>query len=481
MPHRRPAPRTAPSAVLAALTALLLAVVLVPGATARDAGRASTVGAQGIGDPYWPLDGNGGIDVRHYDVRISYDPAVGRLDGTTTLRLRATQDLTAFHLDLLLPVTEVEVDGVAARWSRPGSHELRVVPATRIDRGQVVAVRVTYSGRPDDASYAGESNWLSGPREVVAVNQPHMAPWWFPSNDHPRDKATFDVTVTGPVAMQAISNGTLVSRTEVGTKARTHWRSADPMATYLAFFALGRYQVERGRIAGLPYYNAVSRSLDPDLRATALRQLRGSARITARLADRLGPYPFESTGGLATGLPLWFALENQTRPVYPGWAIDRSLLVHELGHQWFGDSVAVGRWRDIWLNEGFATFLEHWDVEQRGGTSATTWLRRAHAERRNDATFWRLDIADPGPGRVFDNRVYERGAMAVQALRDRLGERVFWKALRTWLAARRDGVGTVPAFRRHVQRVSGKDLRGFFRTWLSGRRAPDATRANGLR
>ncbi|WP_139982053.1 M1 family metallopeptidase [Nocardioides litoris] len=469
----------------AAALAAVLALTLLPGApapAAQVAAGAPSPGAPGVGDPYWPFDGNGGIDVTHYVVRDRYDFATGVLSGTTTLTLRATQALSRFDLDLLLPVRAVSVNGAAARFDKPDGHELRITPARPVARGAVVDVVVSYAGRPAGLRYAGEDTWLADGREVVTMNQPHMAPWWFAANDHPQDKATFDISVTGPATHQVVSNGLPVSRTVSGSLATTRWVARDPMATYLAFFALGRYAVERTERGGLPSIIAVSRDLGPLDQAAALRGLRRTGEITAWLARRVGPYPFESTGGLATSLDPGFALENQTRPTYPGTSPRSALLlVHELGHQWFGDSVTLRRWRDIWLHEGFATFLEHHWTETHGGPSAQTWLRRTWAARQAARGYWRTSLVDPGAGRIFSAPVYERGAMTLQALRHRIGSRAFFRVLRTWARERRLGHGTTGQFRRLAERVAGEQLDGFFRAWLVAPRPPAQTRRNGLR
>ncbi|MFB9313820.1 M1 family metallopeptidase [Nocardioides plantarum] len=466
---------------------LVLAVTALAALAPSSAARPSNpmpparpqVGASGIGDPYWPLDGNGGLDVRHYDIAVRYDFDTGRLTGTTTLRVRPTADLSRFGLDLLLPVSTVTVDGRPATFDKPARHELRITPQEPLVRGTDVDVVVGYAGDPSRISYAGESRWLVGADEVVTVGQPHMAPWWFAANDHPRDKATFDITVTGPASYQAVSNGLPVQRTLTGAEATTHWRSAHPMTTYSAFFALGRYDVEQTSRAGLASYTAVSRSLPSSERSRAATSLRRTGAITAWLETRLGPYPFESTGGLVTSQRVGYALENQTRPVYPG-PPARGLLVHELAHQWFGDSVSLQRWRDIWLNEGFATFMEVAYAERHGGPSAQQWLRGARDDQVGSRWFWRVDLTDPGAGRIFDPAVYQRGAMTLQALRHRIGERRFWRLLRTWTHDRRHGTGSTWAFRTLAERISGQQLDDFFSTWLREPRPPAPTRSNGL-
>lgn len=436
----------------------------------------------GIGDEYWPLDGNRGIDVLHYDIDDAYDFATGRLEGSTTLTIRATDVLTDFQLDFLLPVTSVLVDGAEASFSRPVRHELRVTPTIPLADGARFTVAVRYAGEPGPISYAGERNWTADDDEVVTMNEPHMAPWWFPSNDHPTDKARFDITITGPATHQVVANGLVVDRTVDGDLATTHWRATDPMAPYLAFFALGRYEIQEGVRDGLPWYVAVSQELPKKEQRASMRSLERSPAVTAWLSKRLGGYPFESTGGLATSLDVGFALENQTRPTYAnGSARSLPTVVHELAHQWFGDSVSVRRWRDIWLNEGFATFMEYAYAEKHGGVSAQTALRRDYASTRHDLGVWSRDLTDPGPRHIFDYSVYVRGGMALQALRHRIGNRSFWTTMRSWVSDRRYGNGSVGAFRRLAEQTSGDDLRRFFRVWLSDRRPPAPTKANGLR
>ncbi|GAB4005870.1 M1 family metallopeptidase [Nocardioides ultimimeridianus] len=435
-------------------------------------------GSAGIGDPYFPQDGNGGIDVRHYAIDDTYDFATRHLSGTTTLRIRSREALSSFHLDFLLPVTAVSVDGTAAGFSRPTPHELVVTPTTAIPSGDLFTVTVSYAGYPGNYSYAGESNWLASGSEVVAMNEPHMAPWWFPSNDHPSDKATFDVSITTDDAMQVVGNGRRISRTVSGGQATTHWREDHPMTTYLAFFAAGHFAISRGTSAsGIPWLTAVSRGLGSADFTRSRGLVNSSGRITDWLQKELGRYPFDSTGGVVTALDPGFALENQTRPTYPGRWIDHTTVVHELAHQWVGDSVSIRRWQDIWLNEGFATYLEQRWNEAHGGISTRQWLHTAYAEE--SPSFWDLSVAAPGVRHIWASAVYQRGAMTLAALRDRIGRADFRTVLRTWVAQHRYGLGTTAQFERLAQRVSGQRLGGFFTAWLDTLARPARTSANG--
>lgn len=483
MIRRRPAPVVLP--VVVAVLGGLLTVGTGP-ATAGRAGPADPPGAAGIGDPYFPLDGNGGIDVQSYDIHDRYRFGERRLSGWTAVRLTATSSVSAFDLDFLLPVSGVRVDGGRTDFDQD-HHELTI--DAPLDLGQTVRVVVRYSGLPDSYSYAGESNWLADDQEVVAMNQPHMAPWWFPANDHPQDRAHVRMSITVPRAKQVIGNGHRVGRTVRGGLATTTWEADEPMVPYLAFFAAGKYDVARGQADGRPWLVAVSKALPTASRQEAMQLMRRTPQLLHWLESVVGPYPFADTGGLTTSLDPGFALENQTRPTYPflGEGPDAvSTVVHELAHQWYGDSVSVERWKDIWLNEGFATFAEVYYSETHGGQSAQHWLRSAYDGIDSDDGFWHHKVAEPCPDHtdcvssIFASFVYHRGGLTLQALRNVIGDDDFFALLRRWAADRAGGTGTTEQFQALAEEVAGQDLDGFFDAWLHSPTKPADTVANGL-
>ena len=485
MARRRPVrSRPAVTAVVGAALATLLALGAVP-TTAAEPGPVD--GAAGIGDPYFPKDGNGGYDVEHYDVHVtSYDLRTTELSGWTQITARATEQLASFHLDLMLDVDAVTVNGAAADFAKVdrAGHELEVTPRSPVPLGGTFTVRVDYAGVPGDRDYRGKNPWLFSDVETMATNEPHVAPWWFPANDHPRDKATFDIAVSVPSGNEAISNGHLVGRDDDGTWSTWRWRMDRPMAPYLAFFAAGDFRVQQGESDGLPFVNAVSKQLSRKQQDNAMRLMRRHPAVTRWFEGLLGDYPFGVTGGVTTSLYSGFALENQARPTYPylgNGGYGRAIVVHEVAHQWFGNLVSVDRWRDIWLNEGLASWSEWRYAEAHGDIgSQRRLLNRWSGYPRGDR-FWRLPIGDPGPGRLFAYPVYERGAMAVQALRHRIGNRDFTVVLQRWLGERADGTGRVGQFRRLAEQVSGQELGPFFKAWLKTQERPRKTRANGLR
>jgi aminopeptidase N len=384
------------------------------------------------------------------------------------------------NFDFLLPVTGATVDGERAAVSRPDPHEVKVTPADPLPAGRRVRVRLRlrYDGFPSRYSSVGESNWLANNREVVTMNKPHMAPWWFPSNDHPQDKARFDIHIKVANGNRVIANGKPTGVTRGESSSTWHWRAREPMAPYLAYFAAGDFQVEEGTTEGRHWLIAVSRGLDRRTRRHDLRLLRRSPEVVAWLESEYGPYPFNTTGGLSISLPVGFALENQTRPTYSG--VNLGTMVHELAHQWFGDDVSVRRRRDIWLNEGFASYVQFRYGETHGGPSVARVLRGAYDEREAGDRFWKLQINDPGPKRLFDGAIYSRGAMTLAALRNRIGDRDFSTLLRRWTAENSRSDATTAEFRALAADVSGEDLDGLFDAWLVATEKPADTAENGL-
>jgi aminopeptidase N len=457
--------------VLATVLALALAT---PAHAALDSG----------GDPYFPLDGNAGYQVEHYRIVDTYRPRDDRLAGRTVLRAVATQQLTRFHLDLALVAEDVTVDGAPAAFSKPDSHELRVRPRVPIPAGQTFRVTVDYRGRPGSTSAAGQRPFTHIAGEGVAVGQPQMGPWWFAANETPADKATYDIVLRVPRGREAISNGELVSRQVEGDWVRWRWEMTDPMATYLAFFVAGNFRVETTTAGGRPVVYAVSEKLTAGARAESRGLLRETPGVVAWLEEEFGPYPFTSLGGVVVAAPLSYLLETQSRPVYP--AIggpstgNVSLVVHEQAHQWFGNDVAVRRWEDIWLNEGWATYAEWLYSEEHGGRSVAGRLRDVYGAWSASSSFWELRISDPGPRRMFDDEIYVRGAMTIAALRSRVGADVLTEIGRTWLERNAGGHGTDREFRELAEEISGEDLAGFFQHWLDDTSKPAATEENGL-
>ncbi|MFE3324380.1 M1 family metallopeptidase [Streptomyces sp. NPDC059176] len=427
-------------------------------------------GAPGIGDPYYPASGNGGYDVSHYDLRLKYQPKTDLLEGTATILATAKQNLSRFNLDFGLQVSEVRVNGRKAAFAKAGDQELEITPAAPLERGRAVSVVVRYAGKPSELKIDGWSAWHRTPDGGIAAQEPDSAVWWFPSNDHPLDKATFDISVSVPDGTQAISNGVLQSQTSRLGWTRYNWRSNKPQATYLATLAVGAFDITTDTTAnGLPVLNAYSKDLGDNAGAA-----RASVERTTEVAEWLetvfGPYPFAALGGYVPNVTSGYALETQTRPFYSprqfANGANVSVVVHELAHQWYGDSVSVKGWKDIWVNEGFARYSQWLWSEKEGEGTAQELADYVYAQHPADDPFWTVKPGDPGPDKQFDIAVYDRGALALQVLRNRVGEKDFFAILKGWPTAKAGGNASVSDFVQYAEKVSGKPLAALFDTWL---------------
>ncbi|MGW0549737.1 M1 family metallopeptidase [Streptomyces altiplanensis] len=514
----------------------MLALTSCTGAGAGAGGLGDGVrgepGAPGVRDPYFPGLGNGGYDVEHYTLTLDYEPGpggddrtegagraegagsadraggteragsavrsghavhagsadhagragradhggpAGRLTGTAEITARATQDLSAFNLDLRgLEVRSATVGGTEATVSRAGD-ELTLRPAAGLAKGQTFTTVVRYSGTPATITDADTSQegWLTTVDGALALGQPSGSMAWFPGNNHPSDKASYDITVTVPQGLKAISNGELKSERTRGGRTTFAWHNGEPMASYLATVAIGAYETKTSRTpSGLPVHTAV----DPVVAESSTEVLATVPDVMEWAAERFGPYPFSSTGAIVErGNDAGYALETQTKPVFPG-APDQGLLVHELAHQWFGNSVTPETWQDMWLNEGFATYAEWlWD-EDFEGIPADDSFAVAFADPVN----WAFPPADPPTAAEISRApVYGRGAMVVHKVREAVGDDAFFDIVRGWTAAHRHGNASTDDFTAYVEKKSGKDLKDLWDTWLHGREKPAAPTGPG--
>ena len=441
--------------------------------TTTSAPPAGVAGEPGVGDPYFPELGNGGYDVVSYAIDLEWLADSGTIEATTTLELTPDVDLDTFNLDLVgLEVTAVTVAGEPAPIVRTG-RELTVDPAAVVPAGRPVTVTVAYRGVPQAVSLGSDvfgAGWQTDGRDAYVVSEPAGAATWFPANDHPTDKALFTFELTVPADLVAVANGLLVEeRTEPDGRHTSRWQASDPMATYLASVVVGDLIIERGQApTGLPLRDAFPPRVADQARALFSR----TGEMVATFEQWFGPFPFEVYGHVVVDEVLGYALENQTLSLFgtdllgdPG-AGERTV-AHELAHQWFGNAVSPSSWRDIWLNEGFATYAEWiWFEEAYGQPIARS------AERAYETADFGVAPGDPWDQELFQPTVYVRGALALHALSVAMGDEAFRALLREWPARFLDAAASTQDLRALAEELSGEDLGPVFDAWVYGRSLP---------
>ncbi|MET9295399.1 M1 family metallopeptidase [Streptomyces sp. NPDC003077] len=432
-------------------------------------------GAGTLHDPLFPGLGNSGYDVRHYGLDLDYDVRGGDLKATAEITAKATQDLASFKLDLRgLKVTGVRVGDEEAAFSRKGD-KLTVRPGSALKKGTEFRTKVEYGGRPQEMTDAdgAREGWVRTADGAFVAGQPMGSMSWFPGNNHPADKAAYDIRVTVPKGYTAVANGELRGTRDEDGRTTFEWHNGEPMASYLVTATIGRFAVRTSDARdGLPLYVAV----DP-------AEEKRSEKVLARLGDvvkwgerRFGRYPFSSAGAIVDHMAQdrigWEALETQTKPLYAG-APTLSTLVHETAHQWFGDSVTPKSWRDIWLNEGFAKYAEWLWEEDAGGKTAQKAFEEVY-NSDGDEPRWAFPPGNPGTARNLTlDPVYDRGAMVLQQLRKAVGDETFFRILKEWPSEHRHANADSKDFIAFCQDRAGEDLTELFDVWLYGDEVPD--------
>ena len=428
--------------------------------------------AEGLGDSFYPFLGNGGYDALHYEIDLDVDPAANTISALTSITVQATEDLESFNLDLLgLEVHSVAVDGAQAEFRRSG-HELTVQPASPLAASSQFEVAVSYSGSPEALDDPGvpfsKMGWLHRDGVIYTLGEPSGSMTWFPSNNHPADKATYEIRITVPEGVTAASNGLLVDETATDGQTAYTWRMDDPMATYLAAVYIGDFE----RIDHGPLYDGgpiirdyVPRDASPDV----ARALSVTPDVIAFLEERLGPYPFDAYGTIVMPFPLGLALENQTLSIHGPATIGPGIIAHEAAHQWLGNSVSPADWSEIWLNEGFATYLHLMFEAEHFGADFNDTMTQVHA--------W-LSSEGIGPPKgieiqdLFDTSVYFRGAATLHALRLHATADTFYEILRTHYDRSAGGTSNTEEFLGIVDEFAGPEAVDLVESWLYDETVP---------
>ncbi len=438
-------------------------------------------GAAGVGDPYDDRLGNGGYDVKRYDIDADWDGSTLK----ATVRIDASvlsSSLSQFNLDFgprttdgsvghnPLVTSKVTVDGRPARFVNVDG-ELVVVPSTVLRAKQKFTVVVTYSGRPETFATKLEGGWYQlADKTVVVFGEPRGASSWYPVNDHPTDKADYRVRIRVPAGREVVANGTGTSRSLPDGRVEWEFTDGGPRSSYLGLLLIGDFEfADGGRSArGLPIRNVFPKGTTAKYKPV----FAGQPEMIDFFETWFGDYPFSSYGAAVVDHRELPAIETQTLSLFSVRILRMgdAVVSHELAHQWFGDSVGLRRWNDIWLNEGFASYAEElWAQHVDPSHDITVSLA---SEAKSLRGLLNVPPVNPDSSDLFNASVYKRGAMTLHALRLEVGDDVFRQILRAHAMEGRFASSDTATFIALAERESGRDLTELFRLWLNETELP---------
>jgi aminopeptidase N len=436
-------------------------------------------------------------DMRHVKLNLALTNMSTTLAGdvTTTARVVvASMAAYVFELNSLLTIDSILINGQLRTFTSSGYVRTVNLPSP-LPLNSVFTVRVFYHGNPGNtSSFQGlgirnQQSQLWGARVTWTLSESYGAKDWWPTKQSLTDKLdSADVWLTIPDTLKAGSNGLLVNITNLpgnptqpGNKARYEWKTTYPIDYYLISVAVGPY-VEYSSYVHFPnstdsmlYQNYVY--TNPSTLPFWKPQIDSVQDMITYFSQLYGRYPFWKEKYGHSMAPLSGGMENQTMTTLG--FFPTTLTAHELGHQWFGDNVTCGSWKDIWLNEGFASYTEYLYVQHfRSAAKAFNYMFDVHDDVLQDDTAGSVYVDDTtSEQRIFDGRLtYDKGSAVVHTLRFVFNnDSLFFHALRTYQSQFQYGTATTPDFKIVCQQITGKNLDTFFNQWIYGEGHPRYT------
>ncbi|MEQ6902827.1 M1 family metallopeptidase [Nocardioides sp. YIM 152588] len=432
-------------------------------------------------DSVYPEVGDPLVDALHYDLDLTWAPGDDLLTARETLTFRATADAQRIPLDFsdTFDVRTVEVDGAATGYTLDG-HDLTIDSAVVADRTYEVVL--AYAGTPRAAEaptsrsdFDDGVGWIVGEdHETWTLQEPYGAFTWYAVNDHPSDKALYDFTLTTDAPWTGVANGENTSSSVSGGLRTTTWHLAEPAASYLVTVAFDDFQVtEMSSPSGVPIQIWAPADGDPTPGETGY-----APQAMAWLEARLGPYPFDTFGIVINAGESGMETQTMVTLGDTPYATSAAVVIHELAHQWYGDTVTPADWSDVWMNEGMAMYLQGtWEAQQEGISVAEKLDSWADAEA--------ADRADAGPPGDYDpddfgsGNIYYGPALMWHELREMVGQRRFARMLRDWPADQENDTADREEYLGWIEEETGEELDDFFDAWLLSPTTPERDGSGG--
>ncbi|HEX7119570.1 MAG TPA: M1 family aminopeptidase [Longimicrobiales bacterium] len=431
--------------------------------------------------PYAP-----GFDAVHYDLALTLPDTGSTIRGIMAARIAVVaprRDTLALDLSGLA-VERVRVGGRDVAYRHEAGKLYIPVPAGA-GVGDTLAVEVAYGGRPDDGLIIGKN--VHGRRTAFADNWPDRARFWFPSIDHPSDKATVAFAVSAPAPWTVLANGERIDRVAVeppapppgSTARRTTWRwaTAVPIPTYTMVVGAAELATNRAGAACAPAGDG--RCIEttwwvfPPDTAHAARVFGRADEMIAFYSRLIAPFPYAKLAHIQASTRFG-GMENVSAIFYNGQAIARGrdiegTVAHETAHQWFGDAVTEANWHELWLSEGFATYFGALFFEHADGVERFRAIMEGNRRAYLDSDVVGRPLVDPAEDDLFDllnANSYQKGGWVLHMLRGELGDSAFFDGIRRYYRAHEHGTARTEDLKRALERASGRELDGFFRQWV---------------
>ncbi|TWH00793.1 Aminopeptidase N [Nocardioides sp. J9] len=445
-----------------------------PSSTPTGSGKYADAFSATREDSVYPEIGDPLVDALHYDLGLEWDPSRDVLTGTQVLTFRATADSPTIPLDFneQLAISELTVDGTPAGHAVEGT---RLTVEHPVEADHQYELALTYSGTPRTApapserqDFAQGVGWSITPEhETWTLQEPYGAFTWYAVNDQPADKAFYDFTLTSPAPLQGVANGELRKSTKGGGRTTNTWHLAEPASSYLVTVAFGDYQrTDLESASGVPIQIWTDADEEP---------LPGGLGTTPDavdwLEDLLGPYPFDSLGIVVVDGSSGMETQTMITLGNNDYSLSPAVVVHEVAHHWYGNTVSPADWSDVWMNEGMAMYLQGmWEAEQEGihiGQKMDDW---AMFEAR-----LREDAGPPGafdPKKFGNSNIYYGPALMWHELREDVGDEVFFDLVREWPASQENGNADRTEYLAWIEDTLDEELSDFFDAWLLGEQQP---------
>uniref|UniRef100_UPI00404A7271 M1 family aminopeptidase n=1 Tax=Flavobacterium sp. TaxID=239 RepID=UPI00404A7271 len=429
-------------------------------------------------------------DVTHHELRFTVDPAIYGIFGSVTTTFTALSDMNTVVFDFYkkstapFTISSVKSNGINLSFIHNTNHELVITLPNLLAIGSTATIEINYSGSPSTAEQAFTTSTHSGTPVLYTLSEPYGARDWWPCKQDLNDKVeNIDVYITAPTQYVSVSNGVQQTLVDNGNgTSTTHFQHNYPIPAYLIAIAVTNYSIynQQGGLGTVarPFFPIVN-YIYPESAASTQLSLGVTPTIINLYESLIGDYPFrnEKYGHAQFG---WGGgMEHTTVSFMGSWS--RGLIAHEMAHQWFGNKITCGTWKDIWLNEGITEYMSGLVVENLDGLPSFVSWKNSKINSITSQTNGNLYLTDTqitDVNRIFSSRLsYNKGAMVTNMIRYKMGDVNFFQALKNYLAdpllAYKYAV--TPQFQSHLEDASGLDFTEFFNDWVYNEGYPTYT------